>query len=59
MKYSDPNHPEHLTWMIGRRKRFCKILREGKRVVKLSHDEKALVVAACALIEKNTKAIEK
>lgn len=53
--YSDPRHPEHLEWLIARRKRFEWILREGKRACKLSEDERAKVLELADMIRAGTK----
>lgn len=47
----DRNHPD---FVKARRLRFCKLLREGKRVLKLAPDERQAVVALCKMIERNT-----
>lgn len=57
--YSDPNHPEHKSWLVARRKRFTSILREGKRVVRLEDDERRLVIELCDKVDRRTREIER
>lgn len=40
---------------LDRRDRLCRILREAKRILKLSEEERSAVIALCAKIEANTK----
>lgn len=58
-KYSDPSHPNHLDWWASRRNRYCKILREGKKLLRLLPEEKDLVTQLTALIDRNTTEKEK
>lgn len=39
---------------IIKRQRFCKILREGKRICRLEAEEREAVMALCDMIEKRT-----
>lgn len=48
----DRNNPDFIK---ARRLRFCKLLREGKRILKFSDEERAAVIALCKMIEKNSK----
>lgn len=43
-------HPDFIRL---RRERFCKLLREGKRILKLSPEERAKVIELCEMIERN------
>lgn len=53
-KFSNPEHPGHVAWLTSRRARFVKLLREGKRVLKLYDDERKLVIELCELIDRNS-----
>lgn len=44
-------HPE---FVKVRRQRFVKLLREAKRILKLSAEERAAVIELCELIERGT-----
>lgn len=59
LSYSNPEHPEHLEWLIGRRERFCKIIREGKRACKFSEHERKLVMELARIIEIETKRLRR
>ena len=59
LSYNNPDHPEHKEWLVGRRKRFIKILREGQRVLKLSPDERAVCKQLADLIAKNNEELLK
>lgn len=59
LSYSNPEHPEHLDWLIGRRKRFSKIIREGKRACKMSEEERKLVTDLANIIDRETKRLER
>ena len=45
----------HPDFIKSRRERFCKLLREAKRTLKFSDEERKAVVELCNLIEKNTR----
>jgi hypothetical protein len=45
----------HPDFVRVRRERFCKLLREAKRVLKFSPEERRAVVELCEMIERNTK----
>lgn len=59
LTYSNPDHPEHKDWLVKRRKRFCAIIREGKRACKLSEAERIAVIALAKLIDQGTREIER
>lgn len=56
--YNDPRNPEHINWLIARRERFCKIVREGKRVCRLLPLERELAIQLCKLVEAETKKLK-
>lgn len=43
----------HPDFVKARRARFAKLLREAKRILKLSPEERAKVIELCKLIEKD------
>lgn len=45
----------HPDFIRVRRQRFCKLLREAKRILKFSEEERKAVIELCKLIEVNTK----
>lgn len=45
----------HPDFIKVRRQRFVKLLREAKRVLKFSEEERAAVIELCKLIEKGTE----
>lgn len=45
----------HPDFVKVRRARFVKLLREAKRILKLSDEERAAVIELCKLIERNTE----
>ena len=50
--------PKQPGWARDRRLRFCKILQEGKRTLKLNPEERALCFALAELIKKNNAELE-
>lgn len=57
MKYSDPNHPEHIPWLIARRKRFLVILKEAS-ILRLFDEEKEMLRQFRKMIRLNTEQLE-
>jgi hypothetical protein len=57
-KYSNPTHPEHKEWLVGRRDRFYWILGSAKSSCKLLPEEKELVNELRKVIKKNTEGIK-
>lgn len=47
----DRHHPDFIR---ARRQRFVKLLREAKRVLGFSEDERKALIALCKMIERNT-----
>lgn len=50
----EPLNPDKYWMMMVKRQRFCKIMREGKRICRLEPEERDAVVALCERIEKRT-----
>jgi hypothetical protein len=57
-KYSDPEHPEHKEWLLGRRERFRWILDASKRCCKLTPEERELVTKLRKVIKDNNVKLE-
>jgi hypothetical protein len=51
----DRHHPD---FVRARRQRFVKLLREAKRVLGFSEEERKAVIELCKMIERNTKEAE-
>jgi hypothetical protein len=45
----------HPDFVRVRRERFCKLLREAKRILNFSPEERQAVIELCKMIERNTK----
>lgn len=52
-------NPDPAGMRIVKRKRFCQIMREGKRMCRLEPEEREAVVRVCEMIERRTKEMEK
>lgn len=52
-------NPDKEAMALVKRRRFCRILREGKRICRLSAHERFAVIELCEMIEKATNAMER
>ncbi len=52
-------NPDKEAMALVKRRRFCKILREGKRICRLGEHERFAVIELCEMIEKATDRMER